>query len=389
MSTKNARFNTSSNKDFQSELRKRVDSYFKDNNISKHGNWKLYFKTFVMFSAYVVPFLLITFNVFDSKLSWFILAILMGFGMAGIGMSVMHDANHGSYSKNDRLNKILGFFSMSFLAGNAQNWKTQHNVIHHTYTNVHELDEDIAPIGVLRFEPYSEKKWIHKFQFIYAWFFYGFMTLMWSTIKDFKQVVRYNKEGHVKAAGTTLGKQLVIIILSKIVYFSYMLIPFFIIPEMTFLNWVVGYCVMHFVAGLTLAIVFQLAHVTDENEYPMPENGELEHSFMVHQLSTTMNFATNNPVISYVVGGLNFQVEHHLFPNISHIHYPKVSKIVEATAKEVNLPYHTGKSFWGALAAHTKMLYTLGRVELIPNAQSTVTEAPTEKTIVKEKLKLA
>lgn len=104
MSAKHVRFNVGSNKDFQSELRKRVDSYFKENNISKSGNWKLYIKTFVMFSAYICPFLLITFNVFDTKLSWFILAVLMGFGMAGIGMSVMHDANHGSYSKNDKLN---------------------------------------------------------------------------------------------------------------------------------------------------------------------------------------------------------------------------------------------------------------------------------------------
>ena len=361
MNGKAVRFNTNSNKDFQSELRRRVDSYFKENNISKTGNWRLYIKTFVMFSAYITPFLLITFNVFDSKLSWFILAVLMGFGMAGIGMSVMHDACHGSYSKNDRLNRILGFFSIAFLAGNSQNWKTQHNVIHHTYTNVHELDEDIAPIGVLRFEPHSDKKWIHKLQFVYAWFFYGFLTLAWSTVKDFKQVIRYNKEGHLDAANTTLRKELTIIILSKIVYYGYMLIPYFVIPEMTLLEWVIGFCTMHFVAGLTLAIIFQLAHVTDDNEYPMPDNGELEHNFFVHQLSTTMNFATKNPVISYVVGGLNFQVEHHLFPNISHIHYPRISKIVQSTAEEFNLPYHTGKTFWGALAAHTKMLYILGR----------------------------
>ena len=362
MSANAVRFNSGSNRQFQSELRKRVDSYFKDNNISKNGNWKLYIKTFVMFSAYVTPFLLIVFNVSDSKLIWLLLSVLMGFGMAGIGMSVMHDANHGSYSKNQTLNKVLGFFSLAFLAGNAQNWKTQHNVIHHTYTNVHELDEDIAPVGVLRFEPHSDKKAIHKLQFIYAWFFYGLMTLMWSTVKDFKQVVRYNKAGHLEAAGTTFRKELAIIIASKIVYYAYMLIPYFVVPEMTFLNWVLGFVVMHFIAGLTLAIVFQLAHVTDENEFPMPENGELEHNFVVHQLSTTMNFATGNPVISYIVGGLNFQVEHHLFPSISHIHYPKISKIVQATAKEFDMPYHTGKSFLGALYAHTKMLYTLGRV---------------------------
>lgn len=360
MSTKTVRFNNNSNREFQTTLRQRVDAYFKDNDIRKSGNFRLYLKTFVMFSAYLAPFLLITFNVFDNKLVWLLLSVVMGFGMAGIGMCVMHDANHGSYSKNQKFNKFLGFFSIAALAGNALNWKIQHNIIHHTYTNVHELDEDISSMGFLRFEPHSEKKKIHKYQFLYAWFFYGLMTLMWSTIKDFKQVVRYNKMGFLKDAGTTFAKELSVIILSKLFYYAYMLVPLFVVPEMTFLNWLLGFVVMHYVAGLTLAIVFQLAHVTDENEYPLPVDGELDSNFIEHQMRTTMNFATGNRFVSYIAGGLNFQVEHHLFPAISHIHYPKISKIVESTAKEFNLPYHTGKSFFGALSAHTKMLWKLG-----------------------------
>lgn len=361
MSKNTLRFNNGDNRTFQNELRKRVDAYFKENNITKHGNMHLYLKTLVMFAAYLVPFFLIAFNVFESKSIWLLLSILMGLGMAGIGMCIMHDANHGSYSKNDTFNKGLGFFSIALLSGNALNWRIQHNIIHHTYTNVHEHDEDIAPIGFLRFDPHSEKKKIHKFQFLYAWFFYGFMTLMWSTTKDFKQLKRYNAEGHLKAANTTYGKELMIVILSKVFYFAYMIIPFFTVPGMTFLNWLTGFVVMHYVAGFTLAVVFQVAHVTEDNEYPLPNaEGTLENNFIEHQLRTTTNFAMNNPIISYLVGGLNFQVEHHLFPGISHIHYPKISKIVASTAKEFNMPYNYEKTFVGAVYEHTKMLYKLG-----------------------------
>ena len=327
MSATAVRFNNNSNRNFQMELRKRVDSYFKDNKINKNGNIHLYLKTVVMFAAYLVPYFLIVFNVFESKSVWLLLSVLMGFGMAGIGMCVMHDANHGSYSKNETFNKILGFFSIALVSGNALNWRIQHNVIHHTYTNVHDHDEDIAPLGFLRFEPHAEKKKIHKFQVFYAWFFYGLMTFMWSTTKDFQQVVRYHKDGHLKAAKTTFGKELAIIIASKILYYAYMLIPYFVVPQMTFLNWMVGYLIMHYVAGLTLALVFQVAHVTSENEFPLVgDDNTLENNFIEHQLKTTMNFAMGNRFISYVVGGLNYQVEHHLFPAISHIHYPKFRK---------------------------------------------------------------
>lgn len=360
MSISTVRFNNNSNRQFQTELRKRVDFYFKENKISKHGNIHLYLKTVVMFAAYLVPFFLITFNVFESKTVWLLLSVLMGFGMAGIGMCVMHDANHGSYSKNNTLNRILGFFSMGLLSGNSLNWRIQHNIIHHTFTNVHDHDEDIAPPGFLRFEPHTEKKKIHKFQFLYAWFFYGLMTLMWSTVKDFKQVVRYNKEGYLKAANTTFAKELSIVILSKILYFSYMIIPYIIIPEMSFLNWLTGYVIMHYVAGLTLALVFQVAHVTEDSEFPLVNEGELENNFIEHQLRTTMNFAMGNRFISYMVGGLNYQVEHHLFPAISHVHYPEISKIVAHTAKEFNMPYKYEKTFAGAIYEHTKMLYKLG-----------------------------
>jgi linoleoyl-CoA desaturase len=355
------RFNNT-NRQFYTELKKRVDGYFKENKLSKNGNINMYLKTVFMFAAYFIPYLLITLNVFDSKLIWFLLAVLMGFAMAGIGLCVMHDANHGSYSKNSKFNRILGYATLNILGGHSLNWRIQHNVIHHTYTNIHEHDEDIAPPGFMRFEPHAKRKGIHKLQFLYAWFFYGMMTLMWSTTKDFKQLIRYNKRGLLKGANTTFGVELTLIIVSKLIYYGYMLLPYFLVKEMTILNWLCGFLMLHYLAGLVLAMIFQPAHVVEETSFPLPnDGGSMEEHWAQHQLRTTMNFANGDPIFSWLVGGLNYQVEHHLFPTICHVHYPKISKIVEQTAKEFNLPYLNQKTFVGALWSHETMLYKLGR----------------------------
>jgi linoleoyl-CoA desaturase len=355
------RFNNA-NRQFYTEAKKRVDSYFKDNKISKNGNLNMYLKTAFMFTAYLTPYFLLVFNVFEGRLAWFLLSVVMGFSMAGIGLCVMHDANHGSYSKNVKFNHILSYFSMTILGGHAVNWRIQHNVIHHTYTNVHEHDEDIAPPGFLRFEPHAERRSIHKLQFLYAWFFYGMMTLMWSTTKDFKQLKRYNQRGYLKAANTTFGKELFHIILSKAIYYSYMILPYILIKEMTILNWLCGFVILHYMAGLILAMIFQPAHVVEETEFPLPtDEGSLENHWAEHQMRTTMNFATKDPVFSWLVGGLNYQVEHHLFPTICHVHYPKISAILENTAREFNVPYKSRRTFVGALWSHQLMLWKLGR----------------------------
>jgi len=355
------RFNNS-NRQFYSELKKRVDNYFKENNISKTGNFNMYAKTAFMLAAYFLPFILLICNVFDNKLIWFLLAVMMGLSMAGIGLCIMHDANHGSYSKNKTLNSILSF-TINLLGGHSANWRIQHNVIHHTFTNVHDHDEDITPPGFMRFEPHAEKKWVHKLQFIYAWVFYGMMTLMWSTTKDFRQLSRYNKRGLLKGLNTTYKKELAIIIVTKVLYFGYMFIPYLLVPQMTLLNWLIGFLTIHYIAGFVLAAIFQPAHVVNETEFPVPaEGGLLEDDWAVHQIKTTMNFATRDHLFSWFVGGLNFQVEHHLFPTICHVHYPKISEIVKKTAAEFNLPYHAKNTFVGALWSHEVLLWKLGRV---------------------------
>lgn len=285
--------------------------------------------------------------------------IVMGFFMAGIGLSIMHDANHGAYSNNKIINGVLGAF-VNFLGGSAHNWKIQHNILHHTYTNVTGYDEDIAPVGFLRFSPNEKLKPIHKYQYLYAWFFYGLMTLEWTTTKDFRGLKRYDEMGFVT---TGYKREFIRLLIWKIVYLGYMIVlPLLLWDNFAWWEILIGFLSMHFIAGLMLGLIFQPAHVMETSEFPMPDdNNNIENTWAVHQMYTTANFAPKNFWLNWYAGGLNYQIEHHLFPNICHIHYKKISKIVRETAKEYGIPYNVQPSFTAAIWNHGKMLKKLGR----------------------------
>jgi linoleoyl-CoA desaturase len=339
-------------------LNSRVNNYFKENNIQKTGNWKLYVKTLIMFAVFLAPYFLIL--LLDMPF-WvhLLLTIVIGIGMAGVGMNVMHDGNHGSYSNINWINKFMGG-SIYILAGNVYNWQVQHNVLHHTYTNIPGHDEDLDAGRVIRFT--KDAKWysFHRFQQYYSVFLYGLLTFNWAITTDFKQMRSYLKRklsyGEAKSPKilwTTL-------LITKAIYFSIWLV----LPMLLGITWwkvLVGFFVMHYTAGLILSVVFQLAHVVKETTNPVPnENGEIENTWAIHQLFTTTNFAPKNWIINWYTGGLNHQIEHHIFPNISHVHYGKISKIVKETAKECNLPYYEYKTFRSAVTAHFKHLKDLG-----------------------------
>jgi linoleoyl-CoA desaturase len=272
----------------------------------------------------------------------------------------MHDANHGGYSNKSWVNNLLGY-SLNVVGGNSFNWKMQHNVLHHTYTNIHDVDEDISPRGVLRMSPHGEWKFFHQFQHLYAWFFYGLMTLVWVLVKDFVRINRYHKDGLVKKQKADITTEWTILIATKVFYVLYIGVLPVVLLSLAWWQVFIGFLVMHYVAGFILAIIFQPAHVIDGTEYPLPnDDGKMETCWAAHQLHTTTNFANNNRILSWYAGGLNFQVEHHLFPNICHVHYRALSRIVKATALEFGLPYKSEPTFRSALLSHAKLLKQLG-----------------------------
>lgn len=351
----------SHSQNFFGTLNQRVNEYFKSRSISRHANTKMVVKTIFMFTIYFVPYALILTQTITSTPGLVVLCIVMGVGIAGIGLSVMHDANHGAYSKKAWINNLLGY-SLNVIGGNAINWKIQHNVLHHTYTNIHEADEDISPRGVLRMSPSSDWKPMHQFQHLYAWFFYGLMTIVWVLVKDFVRIIKYTKDGLIQKQKTSVRNEWTVLVLSKLMFIFYLIIIPVLITPILWWQAIVGVLIMHYIAGFILAIIFQPAHVIDGTEYPLPdEKGNMENAWAIHQLHTTTNFANRSYLFSWYVGGLNFQVEHHLFPTICHVHYKNISAIVKQTAEEFNLPYKSQSTFVKALYLHAKLLKELGK----------------------------
>lgn len=340
-------------------LNKRVNNYFKENHINKTGNWKLYSKAIIMFSLFLIP-LIILLTVNMPHWIQLLLTIVIGIGMAGVGMNVMHDANHESFSSKKWVNKLMGS-SIYILAGNVYNWQVQHNVLHHTYTNIQGMDEDIDAGRIIRFSKHAKWLKIHKFQKYYSFFLYGLLTINWAITTDVKQMRKYLKRKLSYGKFPNPAKEWSILVITKIVYYSIWIILPILVMNIAWWQVLIGFFVMHYTAGLILSITFQLAHVMPNTDMPLPDKeGNMDHTWAIHQLFTTSNFAPNNKFIEFYTGGLNHQVEHHIFPNISHVHYKKISEILKETAKEFNLPYHEYKTMTVAFLEHYNQLKYLG-----------------------------
>lgn len=363
MNTPVVKFNIKDQPSFFAELRKRVNGYFKENNISKHANANMVTKTVTMLALYFVPFILMLTGVVENY--WLVMGawLTMGVGMSGIGSSIMHDANHGSYSKNQKINDALGSL-ITFIGGYKYNWRMQHNVLHHTFTNVDGYDDDIES-ALFRLSPGQERKKMHKFQVFYAPIFYGLMTVQWSTVKDFAQLKRYRDKNLLKAQKLTYSKALRQVVLGKLLYYAiFLVLPLTVMSAPWWLT-ILGFLGMHYVCGLILAMVFQTAHVIEEtNFYGVDDEGGVENSWAIHQLRTTANFSRKSKIFSWFIGGLNYQIEHHLFPSICHVHYPKIASIVKETAQEYGIPYYEHKTFAHALKSHFALLHGLGTGKL-------------------------
>jgi len=353
------KFSKIEDREFAEVLRLRIKNYFIERQISTKGNREMAFKSIIILSIYIIPYLIMLLVGVSNILFLCFIWIMMGLGKALIGTSVMHDALHGSYSEKKYVNTFM-HFSALIIGVYPKTWKLQHNILHHTYTNIDHADDDLTPIGALRFSPNQEHKWFHRYQHIYALFFYSMVTVAWSVSKDFVKLIKYRRLGLIKSS-TAFWKNLSLIILSKAIYFSLLLVLPMIILPLSYWVILLMFLLMHVVTGITLSMIFQLAHIMPSSEFLAQEESLIPQNWHVHQLNTTSNYAMDNKVLSWFIGSLNFQVEHHLFPRICHIHYPQIAKIVQQTTKEFNLPYHYEPTMRGAIVTHFTMLRDLGQ----------------------------
>ncbi len=351
------KFNNS-NALFFNTLRERVDLYFSEKHLKPTGNFKLYLKTIILTSILVATYTTLVF--FTPSNGWLSLALcaLLGFDMAAIGFNVMHDGAHGSYSTKKWINNIMSY-SLNVLGGSSMMWKQKHNINHHSYTNIEGMDDDIDIKPWIRVHPAQPGYWFNKFQHVYGLFLYGLTYLFWIFLNDFKKyfsqrisdftpIRKIKTSEHIAFWGTKIGYIGLFLVLP--IYFA------------GAINTLIGYSVLVFVCGLTIAVVFQLAHVV-ENAPFIDTNGQdtkIETEWAVHQLNTTFNFATRSSTVSWLLGGLNFQVEHHLFPKVSHVHYPELNVILKQTCKEFNIAYNEFPTVYSAIKSHLAHLKQIG-----------------------------
>jgi linoleoyl-CoA desaturase len=207
---------------------------------------------------------------------------------------------------------------------------------------------------------------VHRYQSYYAFFLYSLLTIYWVLAKDFFQFARYTANGVNKESEKKSRIILLKIVVSKVVYVIAMLVIPTLVFGVPFWHLLAGFMLMHMIAGFVLTIVFQLAHTVEGTTHPLPcpVSGNIENSWAVHQMNTTVNFSKDDPFVTWYVGGLNYQVEHHLFPKICHVHYPAISEIVKATAAEYGVPYMENKTFLQAVRSHINTLNRFGMPNL-------------------------
>jgi linoleoyl-CoA desaturase len=338
-------------------LKKRVNDYFENRQIDPTGNYKLYWKAAILLTSYIAIYIHL---VFFPHIVWLavIECLFLGLLTASIGFNVMHDASHGSFSKHPWVNRIAAL-TLDFMGASSLMWSTKHNVVHHAYTNIDGVDDDINAQPWLRLCQTQKRFMVHRYQHLYFWALYSLLYCFWIFFTDYKKYFS-RKVGVVPIQGIKLKDHIQFWAFKALYPFVFILLPMYfwgVIP------WLVGYMIFAAVAGFTLSIVFQLAHTVEETSFPeavQPAN-RVEDEWALAQLKSTANFATHNKFITWWLGGLNFQIEHHLFPKVSHVHYPAISRILRQTCLDLGVPYIEHRRMHLAVASHVSYLRKMGR----------------------------
>jgi len=342
---------------FHSDLKTKISEYFLEVGQSTTGNYKLFLKAVILMVTFILVYIHLVF--FTPVVFWQILeSVLLGGLVAAIGFNVMHDGAHGSFSKYKWVNKLAAF-SLNILGGNSFMWNMKHNVIHHAYTNVDGIDDDIDIQPWLRMSSTQKKYKMHKYQHLYFWILYSLLYIFWIFVFDYKKYFK-GKVGNMPVKKMTLNDHFIFWGFKAVHLFLFVGLPIYMLGLE---SWLISFIIFSLVAGFVLSIVFQLAHTVEHTAFPVADSatGKMEDEWAIHQIKTTANFATKNKIITWLVGGLNFQIEHHLFPKISHVHYPAIRKIIKKACEDRGLPYIEYRKLWSAIVSHVTFLRQMGR----------------------------
>jgi len=341
------------NEDLYKKWISRVNEYFVKNKISKVDNHGYYLKFFILVVAWIACW---SFLVFYAKSLTFSLSLSFVFGctIGILGINSMHDGGHFSVSKYKFLNNAFAYVA-DIMGGSSFFWKIKHNVLHHTYTNVNALDDDLNAGVFARLSPHQDKKPYHKFQHIYMLPMYGLLMFKWAFVDDY---IYFFKKAYSFKEVTMSKKDQFMFFLGKIINISWLvLIPSFFHPLKTV---IFHASIVYFFTGLIITLIFVVAHFVETAQF-VNADPDLPMGFFEHQLATTADFSRFSKIALFISGGLNYQTVHHLTPNVNHMHYPALSKELEKFCEENNLTYHHFTNYWAALKSHFRFLKTMGK----------------------------
>ena len=347
---------------FRKTLNDRVNAYLRENKLPARDVPMMYVKTAISLAWWLAAYLLLLLGHFPPLVN-VVLCLVWTLAIGAIGFNVMHDANHGGYSNHPRINKLFSL-SAEMLGMSGFRWRTKHNVWHHTYTNIAGFDDDVETYGLMRLTPRIPWKPLYKAQ---AWYFpviYSFIALDF-IMRDFMMAfVGKSDNNHVYPKMTTADK--ITFWVGKLFFFMIM----FGLPLLVFPWWqvLIGFFIVMMTLGLVLGVVFQLAHISGDADFPEPVGDPLhiENEWAMHQVQTTADFAPRNKLLSWYIGGLNFQVEHHLLPHVCHLNYPRIAPIVRQTCEEFGMRYVSYPTWRKAFAAHWHELRFLAQPNTPP-----------------------
>jgi len=343
---------------FHASLKRRVASYFEATRRVRSGGAAMHAKTATILAWFAASYgLLLVWGGSSAPLA-VLATVSVALATAGIGFSVMHDANHGAYSSSPRVNRAWGL-ALDFVGASSYVWRFKHNVHHHTYANIDGMDADLDAAPFLRLAGSQPLHVLHRYQHLYAWPLYGVLAVKWWFVDDLVDLVR-GRIGQLPFPRPK-GRELAAVVAGKAVFVGWSLV----VPLIVFRNgWVAAsFLLGSLTLGVVLSVVFQLAHTVPEAEFhaALPGEQRMPRGWAEHQVRATVDFAPSNRLLGWYVGGLNFQIEHHLFPEVCHTHYRALAGIVGATCLEHGVPYRTEPSLRRAIAAHYRFLRVLGR----------------------------
>ncbi|WP_263377351.1 fatty acid desaturase family protein [Granulicella paludicola] len=342
---------------FPKVLRSRLDSFFAATQTSPKADGMMWSKIGIGLVVLAGSWTAI----YAFKLnSWAFMAlyILSGLAQTFLLLNIAHDSNHNAISSRSIVNKTLNY-AFDLCGINSYMWRILHHRGHHSCVNVHGEDDALTGRGLLRFTPYEPRTSLQRFQHVYALALYAVFSLDYVFVRDFECFFRPAHDYIERTKHP--AREYVILFASKAFYLTYMLIlPIFLLHRAPLL--VIGsFLLVHMIVGLSVALVFQTTHTIDSTYFPAGR-GEFDNG-VYHIFATTADYATANPVVSWLTGGLNHHIVHHLCPFVCHTHYAPLTRIVEETAAEFGVPYRQHPTMTKAIWHHLILLKQLGTAD--------------------------